>query len=70
MEDIIKSERTITASQIQLTRERVIRNSKYVTLEDETKAVVTEASDLVNITHDTLHNKYHDAEISIIMNML
>jgi hypothetical protein len=69
LDDIIASGRSIVNSQIHLARERVIRNSKVITLKDGTEAVVTEAPELVNLTHDALHNKYPDVKVTIIMNM-
>lgn len=69
LDDVIKSGRCIVAAQINMARERVIRNSKQITLSDGTNAVVTEAGDLVNLTHDALHNHYPDAKITLIMNM-
>jgi len=60
---------TIVSAQMGMARERVKTNSKQVTLADGTKAVVTEAPDIVNLSHDALHQKYPEAHVTIVMNM-
>ena len=36
-------------------------------LKDGTKAVITKASELVNLTHDALHNKYPETSVTLVV---
>ena len=69
LEDVIKSGRLIAVSQVKMVRERVLKNSKRVNLSDGTRAAVSEGTELVSLTHDALHEKYPDAQITLILNM-
>lgn len=67
--EIIKCGNSILSAQLNMAKERVIHNSKTMKLTDGTLAVVTEAPELVNLTHDVLHQKYPDAKVTLILNM-
>lgn len=69
LDKILQSGQAIVSAQIGMCRERATNNSKVVVLENGMNAVVTEASDLVNLTHDALHYKYPDVPITIAMYM-
>ncbi len=68
-DDIIKSGRSIVASQVQMANERVVNNSKEVTLHNGVKAVLTEGPELINLTHDALHKKYPSAQVSLVVSL-
>jgi hypothetical protein len=61
--------RTIVSAQMGMARERATNNSKKVILQNNVTAVVTEGPDLINLTHDALHQKYPDSAVTIVMNM-
>lgn len=67
--DIIAGGQAILNSQLMLAKERVINNSKQIQLQDGTKAVLTEASELVNLTHDALHRKFPDAAVTLVVGL-
>ena len=66
---ILDEGKSIVGSQIFMTNERVLKNSKRVDLKNGVKAVVTEGTELVGLTHDSLHEKYPDAQVSIVLRM-
>ena len=66
-EELTKQGRAILNAQMMMAKERVINNSKQVQLKDGTKAVMTEASELVNLTHDALHNKYPESVVTLVV---
>lgn len=66
---IVSTGKQIVDSQIHLASERAIHNSKQVELKDGTKAIMTEAPELVNLSHDALKQQYPDAKMTIVVNM-
>ena len=66
-EELTNQGRAILNAQLMMAKERVINNSKQVQLKDGTKAVMTEASELVNLTHDALHTKFPDAGVTLVV---
>jgi hypothetical protein len=69
IKEIIKAGKMIVSAQMQMAQERVLKNSKVTKLSDGSIAVVTEAPDLMNLTHESLHQKHPEAQITILMNM-
>ena len=65
--EVIKSGQAIVASQILLSRERALNNSRMQTLSDGTLAAITEAPELVNLTHDSLKQKYPEAQVTLVV---
>ncbi len=65
MEDIMSKGKVILESQIGLAMERVKNNSVRTKFSDGTEAVITDAPDLVNLTHTQLHERYPDATVTI-----
>lgn len=55
----------IFKAHIALSVDRAEKNSHTVILKDGTKAVITCASDLINLTHEQLHKKYPEINVTI-----
>jgi hypothetical protein len=69
IDDIVEIGDRIVSAQIGIVEERVLKNSKLITLKDGTKACITEGFELVNLTHDSLHAKYPEADVTIVLRM-
>lgn len=67
--EIIANGQAILNSQLTIVKERVLNNSKQIQLQDGTKAVITEASELVNLTHEALHRQYPDASVTLVVGL-
>jgi hypothetical protein len=70
---VMKNGSIIIGSQLVMTHDRVVNNSKIVnlTLENgkDIKAVLTEGPDLINMTHTSLQSKYPEAQVTIVLGM-
>jgi hypothetical protein len=64
METIFRVGEQVMISQKQLCKNRVDRFSKLVTLKSGIQAAITTALDLIELTHDALHQKY-DTKVTI-----
>jgi hypothetical protein len=64
LEELMKIGKVISDAQQNMARERAVKNSKHITLSDGTKAVVTDAPELINLTHDEMH-KLHGTDVTI-----
>jgi len=69
LDDVIKSGKTIVSAQMQMAKERVVNNSKTTKLSNGMTAVMTEAPELVNLTHDALHQKHPEAQLTMILSI-
>lgn len=69
VEDIISMGKTVISAHIQLSQERAVKNSRQVPLPGGKTAVVTEAPDLVNLTHDALHRKFPEASMTVTLSV-
>ncbi|XWV26443.1 putative orfan [Tupanvirus soda lake] len=67
--DIIETGRVITSAQMCMARERAKNNAKKITLKNGESAVVSEACDLINLTHDALHLEYPECQVSVLLQM-
>ena len=68
--DLIKvNGKTIMFNQAQLATDRVVRNSRQIVLPDGKLAVVTNATELVELTHEALKKKYPEAELTITVQL-
>jgi hypothetical protein len=67
LDDVIKAGRSIVETRMSLANERVLNNSSVRTLYDGTKVVLTNAPDLINVTHERLHAKYPDVQVTATM---
>jgi len=63
-EDVMKLGKTVVEVRINLARARVLHNSRKIVLADGTEACITNAPELVNVTHDELH-KEHEVPVTI-----
>ena len=68
-DELTNQGQSILNAQMMVAKERVINNSKQVELKDGTKAVITKASELVNLTHDALHNKYPETSVTLVVSI-
>ena len=64
---IMEIGRPIVQMRLSLANERAINNSSVRILSDGTKAAFTNAPDLVNVTHEMLHKRYPDVEVTVTM---
>ncbi|XWV25183.1 putative ORFan [Tupanvirus deep ocean] len=69
LHDIIETGRVITSAQMGMARERAKNNAKKITLKNGESAVVSEACDLINLTHDALHMEYPECQVSVLLYM-
>jgi hypothetical protein len=67
--EVLRNGAAILESQQSLVRERALKNSITVTLGNGTKAVVTNAPDLINITHEALHSANADVPVTIVLSL-
>lgn len=67
LSEVIKSGTFIVNSQILLARERALNNSRTEKLSDGTLAAITEGPELVNLTHEALHQKYPHAQVTLVL---
>ena len=55
--------------QLKMAADRVRNNSAFITLSNGRTAAVTDAPDLVNLTHDALHSAHPSAELTMIASL-
>lgn len=67
IDDVLRNGASILESQLLFVRERALKNSIIVTLANGSKAVVTNAPDFINITHEALHSANMDAPVTIAL---
>lgn len=70
VKEIIEKGRTIIQSQYLIAHERAKNNSKVMTMPDGSKVLVTEAPELINITHNELYDKYKSENLENISGTL
>jgi hypothetical protein len=68
-DDIMETGETIVSAQMSMAKERAVNNSRLETLSDGSIAAVTEGPELVNLTHDALHQKYPEAKVTLVMGL-
>ncbi len=59
----------IVRSQIDLARERALKNARKGMLKGGVSYVVTDGPELINLTHDELHAKHPDAKVTIVASL-
>ncbi len=64
-EQIMNEGMKIFKAHIALSVDRAEKNSHTVILKDGTKAAITCASDLINLTHEQLHKKYPEINVTV-----
>lgn len=69
LDEVLNKGRDIVESQYNMVLQRVLNNSRTGFLQNGMKYCVTEAPELVNITHDQLKKHYSDCQITIIVNL-
>jgi hypothetical protein len=67
LSEIINSGKAIVNSQVLMAKERALKNSRLEKLSDGTVAAVTEGPELVNLTHDAIHEKYPEAKVTLVV---
>jgi hypothetical protein len=69
LEEVMNKGAAILDSQLLMARERAVNNSKIVTLSDGvTKASITEAPELINLTHEALY-ELRKTDITIVVSL-
>lgn len=66
-DDMIITGKIASKMQVGMAQNRVLSNSKKLVLQDGITAAVTSANDLINLTHDALHQKYPDIQVTIVV---
>jgi hypothetical protein len=69
-QSICKYGQAIVDSQILMAAERAKKNSKIITLADGRDAIITEAPELTNLTHDALKEKNRNIGVTICVRMV
>jgi hypothetical protein len=66
---VIAQGQIVMERQLNMVKQRVLNFSRVGTLKNGMKYCISEAPELVNITHDTLKKQYPDCPITIILNI-
>ncbi len=68
LEDVLNLGSKIMESQIQIAKERTLKNSRTGTFKDGTAYAITDAPELVNLTHDALRERY-GCQVTVIASL-
>jgi len=69
-EDIIKLGTSIVASQVQIARDRAIKNSRRGKFTSGKTYAVTEGPEFTNLTHEELHSLYNDVDVTVVTRLI
>lgn len=67
-EDVMKFGNSIVDMQISMTNERAVKNAKKFETTDGKMGVMTDAPELVNLTHEQLVKNYPNVDVTVIVN--
>lgn len=66
MEELVKLGSTILDAQINMAKERALKNSKTGTFASGITCCVTCGPELINITHEQLHEQHPECQLTIV----
>lgn len=69
LEDVLKLGKSIMSSQLEVAKERALKNSKLGTFTDGTKYCITDGPEFVNMTHEELKKVYSDCDVTIVASL-
>jgi hypothetical protein len=64
--ELMTTGKNILTSQIGIAKDRCLKNSRQGTLKNTVTYCVTNAPELMNLTHEQLHEKYPDVSVTIL----
>jgi hypothetical protein len=69
LDEVLKIGWTIVQSQIEIARERALKNARSGALKNGMPYVITDGPEFVNLTHEELHSTYPDAKVTIVASL-